>query len=239
MALSDPILAVNNLHVSFPDNRDVLRGVSFSIERGYLVSLIGTNGAGKTTLLSAISGMLGYEGGIITEGDIAFKGRKIHNLKPMEIINEGIIHIVEGRTEFGSLTIEENLKLGAYARHGRPEKAGIEMIYDYFPALMPRKKTLAADCGMGELQMLALGRALMAQPELILLDEPSQRISPVLAEDFFAAIVRINKENNIAFIFVERTPNMSFEITNEVFSIVDGRILQPDRVKTDLSGTRI
>jgi branched-chain amino acid transport system ATP-binding protein len=235
MVLSDPILAVNNLNVSYPDNRDVLRGASFSIERGHLVSLIGTNGAGKTTLLNAISGMLRYDSGIITEGEIEFKGRKIHNLTPLEIINEGIIHILEGRREFSSLTIEENLRLGAYARHGRPEKTGIEMIYDYFPALMPRKKTLAADCGIGELQMLAMGRALMAEPELILLDEPYQRISPVLAEEFFTSISRINREKRIAFVFVERAPSMSFQITDDVFSIANGRIFQPDKVNIDLS----
>jgi branched-chain amino acid transport system ATP-binding protein len=239
MALSDPILAVNNLNVSYPDNRDVLKGASFSIERGHLVSLIGTNGAGKTTLLNAISGILRYDSGIITEGDIEFKGRKINNLTPLEIINEGIIHILEGRREFSSLTIEENLRLGAYARHGRAEKTGIEMIYDYFPALMPRKKTLAADCGIGELQMLAMGRALMAQPELILLDEPYQRISPILAEDFFTSIGRINREKRIAFVFVERAPSMSFQITDEVFSIVNGRIFQLDKVNADLSGMSV
>jgi branched-chain amino acid transport system ATP-binding protein len=239
MALSDPILAVNNLNVSYPDNRDVLRGASFSIERGHLVSLIGTNGAGKTTLLNAISGMLRYDSGIITEGEIEFKGRKIHNLTPLEIINEGIIHILEGRREFNTLTIEENLRLGAYARHGRPEKTGIEMIYDYFPALMPRKKTLAADCGIGELQMLAMGRALMAQPELILLDEPYQRISPILAEDFFTSISRINREKRITFVFVERAPSMSFQITDEVFCIENGRILQLDKANINLSGISV
>jgi branched-chain amino acid transport system ATP-binding protein len=239
MESSDPILAVYNLHVSYPDNRAVLRGASFSVERGHIVSLIGTNGAGKTTLLNAISGMLGYEGGVITDGGIEFKGRKIHNLKPLDIINDGIIHILEKRREFSSLTIEENLRLGAYARHGRPEKTGIEMIYEYFPALLPRGKTLAADSGMGELQMLALGRALMAQPELILLDEPHQRISPVLAEDFFTAIGRINREQKITFLFVERTPTMSFQITDEVFSIIDGRILKSDKAETNLSGRSV
>ncbi len=236
MASSDHLLSVDNLHVSYPDNSDVLKGASFSIGRGRLVSLIGTNGAGKTTLLNAVSGMLSYEGGIITDGDIEFKGRKIHNLTPLEIIGEGVIHILEGRREFSSLSIEENLMLGAYARHGRPEKTGIEMVYDYFPALMPRKKTPAADCGIGELQMLAMGRALMAQPELILLDEPFQRISPVLAEDFFSSIGRINREKGIAFLFVERTPSMSFQITDDVFSLADGRIFRPDRSETVLSG---
>jgi branched-chain amino acid transport system ATP-binding protein len=236
MVSSDPILAVKNLNLSYSDNRDVLRGASFSIERGHLVSLVGTNGAGKTTLLNAISGILRYDGGIITEGYIEFKGRKIHNLTPLEIINEGIIHILEGRREFSSLTIEENLRLGAYARHGKPEKTGVEMVYDYFPALMLRKKNLAADCGMGELQMLAMGRALMAQPELILLDEPYQRISPILAEEFFTSITRINREKRIAFVFVERAPNMSFHVTDEVFSIANGRVLQLDKGKTDLSG---
>jgi branched-chain amino acid transport system ATP-binding protein len=236
MAQNDDILAVENLDISYSDNIDVLRGVSFSVERGEIVSLIGTNGSGKTTLLNAISGMLRYQSGFITKGHIKFKGRKIHGLSPLEIINEGIVHILEGRREFSSLTIEENLLLGAYARHGRPERTGIEMVYDYFPALMPRKKNLAADCGMGELQMLAMGRAMMAQPELILLDEPYQRISPILADEFFNSIRRINREKKIAFVFVERTPNMSFQITDKVFSIVNGRVLQTDRPKNDLTG---
>lgn len=237
MILKDPILAVNNLYVSYADNRDVLRGASFSIERGHLVSLIGTNGSGKTTLLNAISGMLSYNGGIITGGEIEFKGRKIHGLSPLQIIRAGIIHILEGRREFSSLTIEENLSLGAYARHGSPEKTGIEMIYDYFPALLPRKKTLAYDCGMGELQMLAMGRALMAQPELILLDEPYQRISPILAEEFFTAINRINKERGITFIFVERAPSMSFHVTDDVYMIINGEIFQQDNGRYDSSNT--
>jgi branched-chain amino acid transport system ATP-binding protein len=236
MVSRDPILTINNLHVSYADNRDVLRGASFSIERGHLVSLVGTNGSGKTTLLNAISGMLRYDGGIISGGEIEFKGRKINNLTPLKIIREGIFHILEGRREFSSLTIEENLRLGAYARHGNPEKTGIEMIYNYFPALLSRKNTLASDCGMGELQMLAMGRALMAQPELILLDEPYQRISPILANELFSAIGRINRDEGITFIFVERAPSMSFHVTDDVYSIINGEIFQQDKSRSDLSG---
>jgi len=202
MVSSDCILNVNNLHVSYPDNRDVIRGASFLIGKGRLVSLVGTNGAGKTTLLNAVSGMLRYDNGIITEGSIEFKSRNIRGLTPIEIIREGIILILEGRREFSSLTIEENLKLGAFGRPGSPDKQTIEMVYEYFPALITRRKTPSGYCGMGELQMLAMGRALMAQPQLILLDEPYQRISPVLAEDFFSAIDRINREQGIAFLFV-------------------------------------
>jgi len=191
---------------------------------------VGTNGSGKTTLLNAISGMLRYDGGIIKRGEIEFKGRKIHNLPPLHIIREGIVHILEGRKEFSSLTIEENLRLGASARQGRPAKTGIDMIYNYFPALLPRKKTKAFDCGMGELQILAMGRALMAQPELILLDEPYQRISPVLAEELFTAIKRINRDKGITFIFVERDPIMSFQMADDVYSITNGEIFKQDKL---------
>jgi len=238
MALKNPILVINNLHVAYSDNRDILKGASFSIERGHLVSLVGTNGAGKTTLLNAISGMLRYNGGIIKGGDIKFRGRNIQNLPPLHIIREGIVHILEGRKEFSSLTIEENLMLGASARQGRPDKTGIEMIYNYFPALLPRKKTLAADCGMGELQLLAMGRALMAQPELILLDEPYQRISPILAEELFTAIKSINSDKGITFIFVERDPIMSFQIADDVYSIANGEIFKQDKVRIDSTGIR-
>jgi len=236
MTSSDNILSVNNLHVSYPGNTDMLRGVSFSIKRGHLVSIVGTNGAGKTTLFNAISGMIGYDGGKITGGEINFKGRRINNLTPMQIIREGIVHILEGRREFSSLTIEENLGLGSFARHGRPSVAGIEMIYHYFPALLAKKKTIAADCGPGELQMLAIGRALMAQPELILLDEPYQRISPILAEDLFTAISRINREKGITFMFVERTLSMSFQVTDDVLSISNGKVSRPDKSIIDSSG---
>lgn len=232
----DNILSVNNLHVSYPGNMDMLRGVSFSIKKGHMVSLVGTNGAGKTTLFNAISGMIGYDGGKITGGEINFKGKRINNLSPMQIIREGIVHVLEGRREFSSLAIEENLSLGAFARHGIPSKTGIEMIYRYFPALFPKKKTIAADCGPGELQMLAIGRALMAQPELILLDEPYQRISPIIAKDLFTAISRINREKGITFMFVERAPSMSFQVTDDVLLISDGGISRPDKNMIDSSG---
>jgi len=224
MVVKDLFLRINNLHVAYAGGRDVLRGVSFSVERGRIVSLIGTNGAGKTTLLSAISGMLRHDMGVITGGEIEFKGKKIHNLPPLQIIREGIVHILEGRREFSSLTIEENLSLVAAACHGAPAKAGIELIYDYFPALTHRKKTLASDCGIGELQMLAIGRALMAQPEIILLDEPYQRMAPILAHELFAVIRRINRDKGITFIFVERNPGISFEIADEVYSMIKGEI---------------
>ncbi|MBN1626204.1 MAG: ATP-binding cassette domain-containing protein [Deltaproteobacteria bacterium] len=232
----DNILSINDLHVSYPHHRDTLRGVTFSIKRGSIVSVVGSNGAGKTTLLNTISGIIRYDGGKITGGEINFKGKRIDNLKPVQIIREGIVHILEGRREFSSLTIEENLCLGSLTRSGSPTKRGIEMVYSYFPSLFPKKKTLAADCGPGELQMLAIGRALMAQPELILLDEPYQRISPVLAGDLFSAISQINKEEAIAFIFVERAPCMSFQVTDDVLGISDGMIFRPDKGMINSSG---
>lgn len=238
MVLSDPILRINNLHVAYEAGRDVLRGVSFSVGRGRIISLLGTIGAGKTTLLSAISGMLAYDNGRITGGEIEFKGKKIHNLKPMDIIREGIVHILEGRREFSSLTIEENLIMGAVARHGKPRNAGIELVYKYFPDLMPRKKMLALNCGIGEMQMLAMGRALMAQPEIILLDEPDQRISPILAQELFTVIREISRDQGITFIFVERTQGMSFQISDDIFLLADGEMSPIDKDKTDASGNR-
>jgi branched-chain amino acid transport system ATP-binding protein len=230
MVVKDPFLRINNLHVAYQGGKEALRGITFSMGRGRIVSLIGGNGAGKTTLLSALSGMLKYEKGLITEGEIEFKGKKIHNLSPLQIIREGIVHILEGRREFSTLSIEENLSLGSFARHGKPSKTGIEMIYHYFPALTNRKKNIASDCGIGELQMLAIGRALMAQPEIILLDEPFQRMAPVLAYELFAVIRKINRDKGITFIFVERNPVISFEIADDVFSIVNGEIFRNNNV---------
>jgi branched-chain amino acid transport system ATP-binding protein len=224
MISKEHVLRINNLHVVYSNGAEVLKGASFSVERGRLVSITGSNGAGKTTLLCSISGMLRHHGGVIAGGNIEFKGKRIEGLSPLRIIREGIVYIPEGPREFGSLTVEENLILGAVARHGRPAKAGIEMIYKYFPPLTPRKKTLARDCGIGELQMLAVGRALMSQPEIILLDEPYQRMAPVLAHELFDVIKKISRDIGITVIFNERTPGISFEIADDVYSIIDGKI---------------
>ena len=226
MNQKDFALRINNLRVAYAGGGEVLKGASLSVGRGRLVSVIGLNGAGKTTLLNAISGMLGHFGGKITGGSIEFKGRRIDNLPPLRIIREGIVHILEKQREFGSLTVEENLVLGAVARHGKPSKAGIEMVYQYFAPLIPRKKTLASDCGMGELQMLAVGRALMAQPEIVLLDEPYQRLTPLLAHELFNVIKNITRDMGITFIFIERTPSISFENVDDVYLISDGKVLK-------------
>jgi branched-chain amino acid transport system ATP-binding protein len=237
MVSKDLFLRINNLHVAYSGGAEVLRGASFSVERGRLISLVGSNDAGKTTLLRAISGMLKYHNGILTGGDIEFKGKKINNLSPLQIIREGIVHILEGQREFPSLSIEENLSLGAVARQGKPSRAGIDLIYDYFPALAPRKKIPVSDCGIAELQMLAIGRALMAQPEIILLDEPYQRMAPILAHELFSIIRRITLEKGITFIFVERNPGISFEISDKVFSVVNGKIFSDNNGKLHSSGS--
>jgi branched-chain amino acid transport system ATP-binding protein len=226
MIQKDYALRINNLHVAYSGGSEVLKGASLSVERGRLVSIIGSNGAGKTTILNAISGMLGHSGGIITGGSIEFKGKRIDNLPPLKIIREGIVHVLEGQREFSSLTVEENLMLGAVARLGKPSKAGIERVYQYFAPLIPRKKTPASDCGMGELQMLAVGRALMAQPEIVLLDEPYQRLTPLLAHELFNVIKKITREMGITFIFIERTPSISFTTVDDVYLISDGKVLK-------------
>jgi branched-chain amino acid transport system ATP-binding protein len=228
MNQKDCALRINNLRTAYSGGGEVLKGASLSVERGRLVSIIGLNGAGKTTLLNAVSGMLGHFGGIITGGSIEFKGRRIDNLPPLKIIREGIVHILEGQREFGSLTVEENLALGTVARLGKPSKTGIERVYQYFAPLIPRKKTLASDCGMGELQMLAVGRALMAQPEIVLLDEPHQRLTPLLAHELFSVIKNITRDMGITFVFIERTPSMSFDIVDDVYLIADGKVLKQE-----------
>lgn len=239
MVLNDPILCVSNLHVAHSEGRDTLRGASFSVEKVPIVSIIGDNGAGKTTLLNAISGMLRYDYDPITDGQIEFNGRKIHNLDTSGIIREGIVHIIEARREFSSLTIEENLILGASAWYGKPSKTGIETVYDYFPALLPRKKTMAFNCGIGELQMLAVGRALMSMPEIILPDEPYQRIFPILAEELFTVIKRINRDKGITFIFVERNPSKSFDIADEVYLMADGEISRAEKGRFNSIGQKV
>ena len=192
--MGDVLLQLNNISVVYSDVIQVLKGVSLSVEKGHIVSLLGSNGAGKTSTLKAISGLLKPENGEVTDGTIIYKKINIQNQSPEYITRQGIIQVLEGRQPFKYLTIEENLRVGTATRPGKPYKEDLEMVYHYFPALVARKKTLAGYCSGGELQMLVIGRALMAHPELLMLDEPSLGLSPKLVGQVFDLACRINKE---------------------------------------------
>ncbi len=206
----------------------VLKGVSLVVKKGQIVSLLGSNGAGKTTTLKAISGLLKPENGKVTEGNILYEGRLIQNSAPEEITRLGIIQVLEGRQPFKYLTVEENLRVGTATRWGKPYKKDLELVYHYFQPLVARKNRLAGYCSGGELQMLVMGRALMAQPKLLLLDEPSLGLAPFLVREIFEIVKRINQEQGTTIMLVEQNANMALLIAHYGYVMENGRIMMED-----------
>lgn len=219
------LLQLNNISVVYSDVIQVLKGVSLSVENGHIVSLLGSNGAGKTTTLKAISGLLKPENGKVTDGTIIFEGRNIQNQSPETITRMKIIQVLEGRQPFKYLTIEENLRVGTATRPGQPYKKDLDIVYHYFPALIPRRKALAGYCSGGELQMLVMGRALMAHPKLLLLDEPSLGLAPLVVMEIFRIIKRINEEQGATIILVEQNARMALQIAHYGYVMENGKIV--------------
>lgn len=219
------LLQINNISVVYSDVLQVLKGVSLAVPEGKIVSLLGSNGAGKTTTLKAVSGLLKPENGEVTDGNIEFDGKPIQNSSPERITRMGIIQVLEGRQPFKYLTIEENLKVGTATRWGKPYKRDMEMIYEYFPVLATRRKTLAGYCSGGELQMLVMGRALMAHPRLLLLDEPSLGLAPLVVREIFQIIRRINTEQHTTIVLVEQNANMALQIAHYGYVMENGKIV--------------
>src|SRR5512136_2301409 len=219
------LLVINNISVIYSDVIQVLKGVSLSVEPGQVVSLLGSNGAGKTTTLKAISGLLKPENGEVTEGSVLFDGKPIHNHSPETITRAGIIQVLEGRQPFKYLTIEENLRVGTATRWGKPYHEDLERVYRYFPALEKRRRGLAGYCSGGELQMLVMGRALMAHPELLLLDEPSLGLAPLVVREIFRIIRRINEEQQATIVLVEQNARMALQIAHYGYVMENGKIV--------------
>ncbi|MCU0577105.1 MAG: ABC transporter ATP-binding protein [Desulfobacterota bacterium] len=222
---SATLLQLNNISVVYSDVIQVLKGVSLTVPRGRIVSLLGSNGAGKTTTLKAISGLLKPENGKVTDGEIVYDGKGVQNMSPEEITRLGIIQVLEGRQPFKYLTIEENLKVGTATRWTRPWKKDLELVYDYFPPLTERRKTLAGYCSGGEMQMLVMGRALMAHPRLLLLDEPSLGLAPLVVREIFRIIRRINEEQGTTIVLVEQNANMALQIAHYGYVMENGKIV--------------
>ena len=218
-------LLINNISVVYSDVIQVLKGVSLTVRKGRIVSLLGSNGAGKTTTLKAISGLLKPENGKVTEGSIEYDGTPVQNSSPEEITRKGIIQVLEGRQEFKYLSVEENLRVGTATRWGKPYRKDLALVYDYFPALLARKKSLAGYCSGGELQMLVIGRALMAHPKLLLLDEPSLGLAPLLVKEIFRIIRRINEEQGTTLMVVEQNANMALQIAHYGYVMENGKIV--------------
>jgi branched-chain amino acid transport system ATP-binding protein len=223
--MEDLLLQINNISVVYSDVIQVLKGVSLSVPEGRIVSLLGSNGAGKTTTLKAISGLLKPENGRVTDGTILYRDRQLQNRAPETITRYGVIQVLEGRQPFKYLTIEENLRVGTATRWGKPYRQDLERVYHYFPALTQRRRSLAGYCSGGELQMLVMGRALMAHPELLLLDEPSLGLAPMVVIEIFRIIRRINEEEGTTIVLVEQNARMALQIAHYGYVMENGKIV--------------
>jgi len=220
------MLRLNNIEVIYSDVILVLKGLSLEIPPGQIVALLGANGAGKTTTLKAISGLLRTEHGQVTGGSIEFRGQRINGLDPERICRLGILQVMEGRKVLESLTVEENLRIGGYTRCDTDGVVrDFQMIYDYFPRLVERRHQLAGYLSGGEQQMLVIGRALMAQPQLLLLDEPSLGLAPLLVREIFGIIQKINIERGTTFLLVEQNAQIALGIAHYGYVMENGRIV--------------
>ncbi len=223
---SESILKLNNIEVMYHEVILVLKGVSIEVPRRGIVALLGANGAGKSTTLKSISGLLKHEDGEVTDGSIEFIGERIHHLPAEEIAKRGIIQVIEGRRVFGHLTVEENLRVGAHLRRdGFDLKQRLELVYQYFPRLMTKRNTLAGFTSGGEQQMNVIGRALMAQPRLMLLDEPSMGLAPLLIKEIFDIITRLNKEEGIPILLVEQNVKLALTVAPYAYVLENGRLV--------------
>ncbi|MGE0850032.1 MAG: ABC transporter ATP-binding protein [Hyphomicrobiaceae bacterium] len=218
------LLEIENLEVVYDDVVLVLRGVSLSVPKGAIVTLLGPNGAGKSTTLKSISGLLKAENGEIIAGDIRFDGETIAHRLPDRIVRGGIFQIMEGRRIIADMTVLENLRAGAYTRRDREIDSDIERVYAYFPRLRERNG-LAGYLSGGEQQMLAIGRALMARPRMMLLDEPSMGLAPLLVQEVFAIIERLNSELGITMLLVEQNAHMALKVAQYGYIMEQGKIV--------------
>jgi len=220
------MLRLNNIQVIYSDVILVLKGLSLEVPEGQIVALLGANGAGKTTTLKAISGLLKTEDGKVTDGSIEFLGRRIDGRDSEEICRRGIVQVMEGRKVLLSLTVEENLRIGGYTRSDRDGvQQDMQMIYDYFPRLVERRHQLAGYLSGGEQQMLVIGRALMAKPKLLLLDEPSLGLAPLLVREIFEIVQKINVERGTTFLLVEQNAQIALGIANYGYIMENGRVV--------------
>ncbi len=228
------LLDVNNIEVIYNHVILVLKGVSLKVPEGGIVALLGANGAGKTTTLKSISNLLRAERGEVTKGGIEYKGERVDRLTPNDLVKRGVVQVMEGRHCFGHLTVEENLLTGAYTRtDGRAAiESDIEMVYGYFPRLKERRKSLAGYTSGGEQQMVAIGRALMAKPTTILLDEPSMGLAPQLVEEIFEIVRKLNEERRVTFLLAEQNTNVALRYAHHGYILENGRVVMEGSAQT-------
>ena len=221
------MLAVNNIEVIYDHVILVLKGVSLEVPEQGIVALLGANGAGKSTTLKAISNLLRAERGDITKGNIEFQGQRIDSLSCAQLVQQGVIQVMEGRHCFEHLTVEENLLTGAYTRKdgAAAVQSDLELVYSYFPRLKERRKSQAGYTSGGEQQMVAIGRALMSRPKMILLDEPSMGLAPQLVEEIFEIVERLNREEGVTFLLAEQNTNIALRYARHGYILENGRVV--------------
>ncbi|KDD12733.1 ABC transporter ATP-binding protein [Bordetella bronchiseptica] len=221
-----PVLAINNIEVVYNKAVQVLRGLSLEVPRGGIVALLGSNGAGKSTTLKAVSRLLELEDGALVNGAIRFQGNDTAGRAPQALVRAGLAHVMEGRRVFEDLTVEENLVAATYALSGRAgARPDFDLVYGYFPRLYERRRGLAGYLSGGEQQMLAIGRALIAQPSLMLLDEPSLGLSPMLVENIFSIIARINAEQGVSMLLVEQNASVALAVAHYGYIMETGKVV--------------
>ena len=221
---AQPLLSVRNIEVVYDKVILVLRGLSLDVPKGAIVALLGANGAGKSTTLKAISGLLKTEEGEITRGDIMFDGERLNDIDPDKIVRRGIFQVMEGRRIVADMTTLENLRLGAFTRSDSGVANDIDMVFDYFPRLKERTG-LAGYLSGGEQQMLAIGRALMARPKMILMDEPSMGLSPLLVKEVFGIIARINRDLGVTILLVEQNARAALGVARHGYIMEQGKVV--------------
>ena len=230
------VLSVKNIEVIYDHVILVLKGVSLDVEDGRIVALLGANGAGKSTTLKAISNLLGAERGDVTKGSIVFDDQRIDQLNPSLVVKRGIVQVMEGRHCFAHLTVEENLLTGAFTRGGARKEiaADLEKVYTYFPRLKQRRTSLAGYTSGGEQQMTAVGRALMARPRMILLDEPSMGLAPQIVAEIFEIVQDLNKKEKVSFLLAEQNTNVALRHADYGYILENGRVVM-DGPSSDLA----
>ena len=223
---SEDVLIVNNIEVVYSHVILVLKGVSLKVKKGGITALLGGNGAGKSTTLKSISNLLASERGEVTKGSVTYSNEYIHDLDPSQLVKKGVIQVMEGRHCFEHLTVEENLLTGAYTRTNNKEvKEDLERVYGYFPRLRDIRTSLAGYTSGGEQQMIAIGRALMAHPTMILLDEPSMGLAPQLVKQIFEIVAEINRKEGVTILLAEQNTNMALQYAEYAYILENGRVV--------------
>ena len=232
-AAGTPYLNINNIEVIYDHVILVLKGVSLQVEQGKIVALLGANGAGKTTTLKAISNLLRAERGDATKGSIEFQGVRIDQMTPSDLVKRGVIQVMEGRHCFQHLSVEENLLTGAYTRKASRAdiKRDLEMVYTYFPRLKQRRGSQSGYTSGGEQQMTAIGRALMAKPTMILLDEPSMGLAPQIVEEIFEIVRDLNQREKVSFLLAEQNTMVALRFADFGYILENGRVVMEGDAK--------